>query len=240
MIMIFFDETGDSKFKEYFGICCVRINSAFYTQVKREFQSILESNQWDTNIEFKGSHLFSANSGDTNITIDQRINIAESLIGLNTANKNARICFSYFSKVSTDHRSDYLEYLPILLDKALPKVNHKNGKDIVTIHCDNRSDISINEVRESIMPIISSNEYTLFEDVSMPNSRFETVGLLYADLIGYLIARVETISSDAELFENIPQDQWENNGKVKKLKSSTKLLQQIKNINLYKVKGSQG
>ena len=66
-------------------------------------------------------------------------------------------------------------------------------------------------------------------------SSFHTVGILYADLVGYLCARVDTISKDSELFENIPPDQWDSNGKIRKWKSSTKLLESIKKFDQYEV-----
>ena len=145
--------------------------------------------------------------------------------------------FHYFSKhKSENHREDYLAYLPKVLDKAIPKAPSGPGKDIVAIQCDNRSDIKIEEIREKVHPIILKKGYVLFEDIVMPSSRFETVGILYADLIGYLLARVETISSDLELFENIPIEELETNGKVKKLLSSRKLLNQIKALQSYRVK----
>ncbi len=236
MILAFFDETSDSKFKNYFGLCCVTINSAFYTQVKRQFQNVLIENGWNPEIEFKGSYLFSAKSGDPNIDISQRVLIAEQILELNTANKNARICFHYFRNECDDHKSAYLKYAPLLLKRALGKANHKNGKDIVSINCDRRDDISINEFRSIFLPIIEEKEYTLFEDIIVPTSRFDTVGILYADLVAYLTARVDTISNDFELFENVPSEEWKNNGKIKKLVSSTKLLDQIKNLDQYELK----
>ncbi len=236
MILIFIDETSDSKFKDYFGLCCAVINSSSYVQVKQQFQGILVKDGWDPSIEFKGSFLFSASSGDTSIPVDKRVEIAHKLLDLNVAKKNARISFHYFRKQSDNHKADYLEFLPTLIEKALPKVDHKNGKDIVAVYCDHRSDITTSEIRAAIKPVLGKKEYTLQEDVVMPVSGFETVGILYADLIGYLAARVDTISNDSELFENIPKSEWQKNGKVRKLLSSTELLDKIKKLQLYHLK----
>lgn len=76
--------------------------------------------------------------------------------------------------------------------------------------------------------------FALYENVLMASSGFETVGILYADIVGYLQARVETISSDAELFENITAEHWDTNGKLKKLRSSTEILQGIKELDVHK------
>ena len=62
----------------------------------------------------------------------------------------------------------------------------------------------------------------------MTTSNFNTVGILYADIIGYLAARVDTISTDSELFEGITSKEFEKNGKIKKLKSSMILISKIK------------
>ncbi len=72
----------------------------------------------------------------------------------------------------------------------------------------------------------------------MASSNFNTVGILYADMIGYLVARIDTISNDLELFENIPRDQLANNGKVKKLKTSMQLINKIKQLDKYEIKFS--
>lgn len=89
------------------------------------------------------------------------------------------------------------------------------------------------------MPVLKKRHYCLFEDVTTPNSNFETVGILYADIVGYLKARIDTISNDSELFENIPKDQLLNNGKIKKLLSSKSLIDGIKNLVKYSVKTNQ-
>ena len=236
MKLIFVDETSDSKFKDYFGLCCAVIDSFYYSQLKRQFHSILVNGGWNTKVEFKGSYLFSAKKGDKNITIDKRINIACALLDLNCANKNARMHFHYFRTKTKNHKNAYITYLPSMIEKALPKAPSGAGKDIVAIQCDNRSDVRITEIREKLNPIVKKKKYVLFEDIVIPSSRFETVGILYADLIGYLTARIETISSDAELFENVPLEERKNNGMMKKLGSSQELIKKIKYIQKYRVK----
>ena len=238
MLSVFVDEASDSKFKDYFGLCVATINTAFYPKVKAEFQRILLRYGWDPEVEFKGSFLFSAKQGDTNVSVEDRVAIAQELISLNKSEVNARMKFHYFAnKHSTDQREDYLGFLPTLLEKALPKAQEKGGKNLVSLHYDQRSDISPRDVREAIAPTLEARGYHLFEDVVMAVSRFDTVGILYADIVGYLQARVQTISNDSELFENIEPEHWETNGKLRKLRASTSILQGIKALKLYKVKG---
>lgn len=235
MISVFIDESSDTKFKEYFGLCVATINSSFYPAVKDEFQNVLLKYHWDPSIEFKGSFLFSANKGDTSISVEDRVAIAQELISLNKSAVNARMKFHYFATNSKNHKSDYLEYLPALLKKALPTAEKKRNKNLLALHYDRRDDVTCSEIRQIITPILAEKSYILYEDVVMTVSRFNTVGILYADIVGYLQARIQTIKSDSELFENIEPEHWESNGKLKKLRSSTKILQGIKQLKLYKV-----
>jgi len=126
--------------------------------------------------------------------------------------------------------------LPSLLNKALPQATKGSGKDVAAIYCDYRSDITSYEVQNIIMPVLNKKGFTLLEKVAMPHSNFHTVGILYADIVAYLSARIDTISSDIGLFESIPPEQLKKNGKVKKLKSSVELIKKIKNLDRYAVK----
>ena len=87
-----------------------------------------------------------------------------------------------------------------------------------------------------ITPVFQKKNYVILEEPLMSTSNFNTVGLLYADIIGYLAARIDTISTDSELFEGITPEQFETNGKIKKLKSSVDLISKIKNIGQYEIK----
>jgi hypothetical protein len=237
MLLIFVDETSDSKFKEYFGLSVATINHSQYKKIKNGFQDVLRKGGWDETIEFKGSYLFSATNGDKSVPIEKRIEIASGILDLNTANKNARMSFHYVMRKKTEnHKQEYLDTLPLVLNKALPKATKGTGKDIAAIYCDHRSDITSFEVQNVIAPILKKKGFTLLEKVAMPHSNFHTVGILYADIVGYLSARIDTISNDSELFESIPVDQFENNGKVKKLKSSVELIKKIKNLDRYEVR----
>ncbi len=235
MLLAFVDETSDTKFKDYFGLCCATINSSYYRQIKDDFHKVLIESGWNPEIEFKGSYLFSALSGDKNVSIEKRIEITSSILALNTAKQNARMKFTYIKKTSENQKEAYLKYLPILLEKALPKAQKGGGKDILSLNCDRRDDIFSKEIYDVVNPVIHEKGYTLLEDIVISRSGFHTVGVLYADIVGYLYARVDTIANDSELFQNIPPEQWENNGKIKKLKSSTNLLGLIKKFDRYEV-----
>ncbi len=239
MICLFADETGDSKFKDYFGISCTAVKHNFYEKIKKDFQSILLKYGWDPFVEFKGSCLFSASKGCKDVSIEQRVKIAEEIINLNIANKNARMKFAYFSKnKSSDQKADYLRFLPKVIERVLKSYRKSTGqgKSLISLYCDRRTDISITDIRSLTKPVIEKNGYFLFEDVSMVDSNFETVGILCADIVGYLMARIQNISNDSELFENVSPEMLQNNGKIRKLISSEKLINKIKSLTVYSVK----
>jgi hypothetical protein len=236
MLLIFIDETGDAKFKKYFGLSIAMVKHNFYRQIKEKFQAILLNHGWDPKIEFKGSCLFSATSGDTKVAIDERIAIATEVLGLTASEANTRMRFFYVKHETDDAKRDYLGILPLFLSKALPKAIDKHqGKDIISVACDQRDDISLAELRSAVEPAIRAKGYTIFEDISIAKSNFNTVGILFADIVGYLVARVDIIANDVELFENLTPEQLENNGKIKKLKTSKALLKNVKALKKHQI-----
>ncbi|MFZ5857919.1 MAG: hypothetical protein ACOYZ6_13905 [Chloroflexota bacterium] len=238
MICIFFDETSDDKFKDYFGLSCAAVKHNYYGQIKEGFQKILLEGGWDPTTEFKGAYLFSASKGCTNIPVDKRVEMAEAVINLNVASKNARMKFAYFRKSSQNLREDYLTYIPAILERILKSYGRQSGqgKDLVSIYCDYRNDIPIEQLKDILIPVVLSNSFKLYEDIQYTHSNFHTVGILYADIVGYLMARIETIANDSELFESIPPEAFENNGKIKKMRTSLNLIDKIKGLSLYEIK----
>lgn len=236
MILLFVDETSDAKFKDYFGLSIAVINSGFYQILKTEFHKILKDAGWDEGIEFKGSCLFSATTGCKDVSIDKRIQIASQILDLNKSKNNSRIKFAYFHKKSDNHKRDYLLYLPKLLEKIIPPAQKAGGKDVIAVYCDRRTDLTTSDIRSALQPVLSKRRYTLLENVVMTDSDFNTIGVLYADIVGYLSARIDTISNDLELFANISPEELANNGKIKKLRSSQILINAVKSLKAYTVK----
>jgi hypothetical protein len=236
MQLLFVDESGDQKHKQYFGICVAAINSAHYRTAKTGFHKALRASGWNEDIEFKGSHLFAASKGDKSISVEKRIDIATAILDLNKAESNARMRFHYFGRHDCDNpKAEYLTRLPQLVRRALPPTHKKAGKDLVSINCDQRSDISASEIQDAILPVLTGRGYTLVEEVATVRSSFHTVGVLYADLVSYLSARIDTISSDAELFEGLSHEEIEQSGKLRKLKSSTALIGRVKRLDRHKL-----
>lgn len=236
MILAFLDECSDSKFKDYLGLSLAVMNASFYPQIKSEAQNALVSGGWDPSVEFKGEVLFSASKGCTDVDVASRVELAELLLSLHVAKTNRRVQFYYAQAQSRSHRDDYLNIAPALIAKALPKPDTKGGKNLLSIVCDHRTDISVTDLTKTLEPIARSRGYVLHEQVVLASSNFHTVGLMYADLVGYLIARIDTIANDAEFLQSIPPEFFETNGKLRKLRTSQTLINNVKKLKLFKVK----
>lgn len=227
MFLAFVDETGDVKRRDYLGLSIAVINSLHYLALKPRAQKILTDAGWDPNIEFKGAHLFSASKGCLNVPIEARVDVAHRLLELNVAAKNVRIRFCYVALASTDVGDDYHKYLPGLLKRTLPRAPKGAGKNLLAVTCDERDDLSLDQLHERISAVATDRGYVLLERVHVTRSSFHTVGLMFADLVGYLVGRMETITADADLFDGLTSEQLESNGILRKLKTSQVLVQKI-------------
>jgi hypothetical protein len=169
------------------------------------------------------------------VGVEQRIALATAILGLNVANKYARMSFFFGSQTGVaDVASAYLENAPSFLAKVLsPPPKGGKAKSLVAVTADYRGDIKPEALHALILPVVEKKGWVLFERVSLVKSNFDTIGILLADIVGYLAARVETISNDLGLFEGIPPEELTKHGKFKKLQSSKQLLSLIKNMHLY-------
>ena len=140
---------------------------------------------------------------------------------------------AYFRTRARDHKTTYLKFLPLLLKKALPTASKKSGKDLFALHCDQRDDIDEKTIREAVLKKVCDKGYTLYEDVVLVKSCFHTVGILYADIVGYLLGRIDAISMDSDLFDGISEQDYDGSGQLRKLKSSKELVNKVKTIKRY-------
>lgn len=236
MKCVFIDETSDSKFKTYHGLCISSVDARFYPSIKEQFQLKLRSVDWDPTIEFKGRYIFSEKSGDPKVNISKRIELVQEIIALNKSKLNSRMKFYYSSCDQSDSKKSYLEQIKANLPKAIGKAPKGAGKKLLALHFDQRSDVTIKELREFAVPIIRANGWRLYEDISIASSGFETIGILFADIVGYMMARIETIRSDADLFEGLDLFNYQKDGKIRKLNASTEIIDGIKTIEVMKLK----
>ena len=156
---------------------------------------------------------------------------ANQLLDLNIAAVNSRMKFYYGMLHSDDHTEAYKNCLPPFIEKALPKAD-KAPKNLIILSCDGRSDISEDELNQMLILPIERRGYVIHERIRSSKSTFDTIGLMFADLVGYLAARIDTISNDSELFEDITPEKFETNGKLRKLRSSSELIMKIKQLQL--------
>lgn len=233
MLLAFVDEAGDRDDREYLGFSILTINAIAYPGVKEEVRTILDRIDWDPTVEFKGSYLFSQSKGCSDVQVALRVEAASRIIELNAAATNSRMRFHYGRLRSTTHGEDYLAHLPGLLKKALPRPPKGRGKNLLSVACDQRTDVTLDQLQAALAPAVADRGWVLFERIASVRSSCDTVGIMLADIVGYLASRIDNLGSDAELFEGLTPEQVEANGSLRKLRSSTKLIGQIRRFGYY-------
>ena len=233
MRLVFIDETGDQEQKDYLGFCIATVDGRFYPLLKRKAHSILKAAGWDPAVEFKGHYLFSASKGCSTVPVDTRVEAAGRLLDLNSASQNSRMYFHYGRLSSANPAADYMRLVPPLLNRALSRAPTGAGKNLISVVCNERSDISRSALHAAIDTVVKKKGFVLLENVIVAHSTYDTIGLMFADLVAYLAARVDTIASDVELVHGLTPEQIQSNGKLRKLQSSRALIDRIKNLTLY-------
>lgn len=233
MRLVFIDECGDANKKDYLGLSIASVDSKYYPLLKRRAQSVLLKIGWEANTEFKGSYLFSVSKGCPNVSVEDRVAAATALLDLNTSEKNSRMKFTYGRLRSTKQGEAYLRRLPGLLHRGLVVAPKGAGKNLLAITCDERSDLDRRAVHSALTSVVQTKGYVLHESVTFAQSSFDTIGLMFADLVGYLAARVDLLSADAQLFEGLSPQELAKDGQYRKLTASRDLLDKVKKLTLY-------
>jgi len=233
VLLAFIDETGDKTRRDYLGLSIAVVNGLHYPQIKQKAQNVLTSAGWAPDVEFKGAHLFSSTKGCPDVSIEQRIRIAHGLLDLNIAKQNARMRFYFGAMASTDPSADYLNYLPSLLYRALDKAPNGAGKNLLAVTCDQRYDLDHDRLHLEIDEVARSRGYVLMERVHMARSSFHTIGLMYADIVGYLLGRIDTISADVDLFDGLTDTELASSNMARRLRTSMDLAAKIRRLTTY-------
>ncbi|WP_447986378.1 hypothetical protein [Nitrospira sp. Nam74] len=230
MKFLFIDETGTTKDPNFYGVCLVSIDSNHYSSVCDQFGIHMQKSGWSDKHEFKGKFLFSKKQGDPNITIDERLTLAERLLSLNLAGKNAklRVIFAWGKHGEKSH----CDLVRKALRKLLPLArNHRGGKHLCSVFADENSRVEPSVLRSSTVEALGERGYKLVEDVMSLQSKSYHVGLCYADLIGYLAGWV-SLDDDIDkaqlgLFEEgqISRQDPEKVRKAKAMLTSVKRIQ---------------
>jgi hypothetical protein len=210
-------------------VCVAAINASKYAALKSDCHRILREYGWDMQYEFKGAHLFSLKNGDSTVEPETRIAIANELLANSTGPKNARMRFRYaVTKVEpSDSGAALCKIVPRLVKKVLKPAQKSGGKNLVAVSLDYRNDVHTADVREPLRRALDEAGYVLFEDVLLVHSGVETVGILYADLVAYLAARIDIYGSDPKLAREQPE-LFPLNHKHRKLLAAQRLLEQVK------------
>lgn len=235
MKFLFVDETYDSSHPNYLGLCFALIDGTKYPLIKKTFFKHLEKYDWDTDIEFKGRWIFSASKGCENVPVEERIKLTKEIIDLNTSSKTrARIKFLY---VYTEQGSGSFEYRKLFafgLGQVLPKAPKGMGKNLLAIYCDRREDVKAKDIRHIAEPILRKKHYILFEDPHFITSTVHTVGICVADMVAYLMSRVNVIQVDRSLFDDLTSERAQTNMRLQKVLTSKRLINAIKRMDVYK------
>lgn len=234
MKLLFIDETSDSGNNNYLGVCAALIDATKYAEIKKEFLCALHEFGWDLGIEFKGSWLFSSSQGCKTVLINQRVELTKRIMSINSAASNSRIKFVYVYTSIGSTKLDYLRLVGGAIEKALDTATTtRNGKNLLSICCDKRSDVLAENIEEIIEPILEKKKYVLIEGVNLMKSNTQTVGIVYADIVGYLKSRIDNIKVDSSLFENLDAEAAKKNTQLQKYLTSTEIIDSIKNMKVY-------
>lgn len=235
MKFLFVDETSDTSNPNYLGLCFAFVDSTKYSLIKKKFIQHLEKYDWDKDIEFKGRWIFSASKGCENVPVENRIRLTQEIIELNTSSRaRARIKFLYIYTESGSGNEEYLKLFELGLTQVLPRAPKGMGKDVIAIYCDRREGIRVSDLRQIGESIIRKKKCLLLEDPHLVTSTIHTVGVCVADIVAYLMSRVDIIKVDSSLFEDLSSERAMKNMQLKKYLTSRKIINSIKRMEVYK------
>lgn len=236
MKFIFIDETSNKKNPNFYGVCGVCIDEKHYPGFVREVTKCFENAGWNTEIEFKGSYLFSVSKGDPNVTVDTRIAMVDKIIALNIAEKNAKLKAVFAWNEARDIAENHLLLVKKVLCKLLPSIYKKRRKKPCIVLADRNDKIPQQELWKSVSETLAGRNYCLVEDVHIfKDWRPSHIGLCLCDLIGYLASwpclSKTTIEAQKSLFaeESISQHD------ARKAKTVKRIFHNLKNVTIKSV-----
>ena len=237
MKFIFIDETSNNKKNpNFYGICGVCIDEKHYPGFAREVTKCFKDAGWNTEIEFKGSYLFSTSRGDPNVNVDARIDMVDKIIALNIAEKNAKLKAVFAWNEARDTADNHLFLVKQVLCKLLPSINKNRKEKPCLVLADRNDKILQRALWETVNDTLADRNYCLVEDVHIFNVwKPSHIGLCLCDLIGYM-ASWFCLSKTAEeaqksLFAEESISQYDA-GKAKTVK---RIFQNLKNVTIKSV-----
>lgn len=237
MKLIFIDETSNKKKKpDFYGVCGVCIDETHYPGFAREITKCFNDAGWNTEIEFKGSYLFSSSKGDPDVPVDTRIDMVDKIIALNIAKKNAKLKAVFAWNEARDVAENHLLLVEQVLYKLLPSIANRRREQPCVVLADRNEKISQQELWKTVSDILTGRNYCIVEDVHIFSDwRPSHIGLCLCDLIGYL-ASWSCLSKTAEeaqksLFAEESISQYD----AIKAKTVERIFQNLKNVTIKSV-----
>jgi len=228
MKFIFLDETQNKRKRDFYGICGISIDARFYPSIAREVKQLFNNVGWNLRFEFKGRFLFSSKKGDPNVTIDKRIELANQMINLNVAKKNARLNAIFVWNEASDTTENHL-YLTKCALKELLSSNNK----LYIIFADRNDKIKHQDLWKAAYDIIVNKSCCLVEDVVIIKEWKPTqVGLCLCDLIAYLASWSCLTQSPVEAQQSLFEEESISSFDVDKAETVKTIFQNIKKVKI--------
>lgn len=230
MKIVFIDEIEQpNKNRNFFGLGAIVVDSAYYKDLKKEFDQNFKNLGWSEKVEFKGRYIFSQ-KGDETVSIDKRIVFIMEIAKLSVAKLNSRYRFLFTYNILGRSENNYLTLLSKLIKKIQAPRDKKRDKNVVSVFYDS-CDIDDKTIHESVLNNLKDG-LVLFEKPFCVKSDNNTCGIIIVDIFSYLKSWFDLSSNDEDaqmtLFQNVgPRDN-------EKLKIIKEIISKIKNIKTIK------
>jgi hypothetical protein len=185
--IVFIDETENSTHVPgFYAVCAVSVDATKYKLVREAIEKALDDCGWCRDHEFKGAIVFSAKKGDPNVTTEQRVDAANSIVAATVSKANARVKCAIAWTDAGAAADKHVVLVEEAVARCLPPAGREAGKDVVVVFADNKDGIKTGELSAAIKKAVESRGYTLVEDVVVVTSSCDVPGVLLADVLAYL------------------------------------------------------
>jgi hypothetical protein len=233
MKLLFIDETQViQRDPNFFGICGIFMDESHYNSITKEMMKSFKKVKWDTSIEFKGAFLFSQSKGDSNVSIDKRIQLANEIISSSVANINSRLKALFVWNFDRDTKDNYI----YLIDSLIKKLPSSKPKKSCAVFVDQNQKIPESQVCELINTSLTNKRYSLLEDINIIKKwRLTHTGSCICDLVAYLCAWrcLSNTPEDAQL--SLFNEMQLNQHDLEKVRITTEIFRNLKNVNILKI-----
>lgn len=195
MKLLFIDEFKENKKDfEFYGLSAILVDNSSYLRFKNGFYKKLKELGWDKEIEIKGRHSFSNTTGDTKVSVEERLKFVENLFELSkSGNEKYASAKVYYTLDGFPKKKAENEMYYDLFERILKKISkgskdgNKNGKNNIAIFIDNNSSLDINFLTKIAEEKLKERELFLIERCISLSSGNDTPGIIFADHVAYFI-----------------------------------------------------